>query len=62
MQLLCPQTVMQVSFPDNILVTFNSISISTMRGLMFAQFKGTFLHNAILPIIDPGSFITNDKH
>lgn len=35
---------------------FNSISISTTRGLMFSTFKGTFLHNAILPIIVPASF------
>lgn len=46
----------KVSFPNNILVTLNSISISTIRGLMFAEFKGTFLHNAILPVIDPTSF------
>ncbi|MFN8258142.1 MAG: hypothetical protein U0W24_20805 [Bacteroidales bacterium] len=49
----------QVSFPDNILVTLNSITISTVRGIMFSQFKGTFLHNAILPIIDPKSFTVN---
>ena len=36
----------------------NSISISTTRGLMFSTFKGTFLHNAFLPIIDPRSFKT----
>jgi hypothetical protein len=27
-------------------------SVATMRGLMFATFKGTFLHNAVLPLID----------
>jgi len=43
----------QVSFPENAVVTLNSISISTVRGIMFSQFKGTFLHNAILPLIDP---------
>lgn len=35
----------------------NSISISTTRGAMFATFKGTYLHQAILPIIDPKSFL-----
>jgi preprotein translocase subunit SecB len=50
----------EVSFPNNILVTFNSVSISTLRGLMFSQFKGTFLHNAILPIIDPTSLKKNN--
>jgi len=31
----------------------NSISISTTRGVMFSTYKGTFLHNAILPIVNP---------
>ncbi len=35
----------------------NSISISTTRGVMFTTFKGTYLHQAILPIIDPKSFL-----
>lgn len=34
----------------------NSISISTIRGMMYSAFKGTFLHNAFLPIVDPRSF------
>ena len=34
----------------------NSMSISTARGVMFSTFKGTFLHNAFLPIVDPRSF------
>jgi hypothetical protein len=47
----------QISFPDSAIITFNSITISTVRGLMFSQFKGTHLHNAILPIFDPTSFV-----
>ncbi len=31
----------------------NSISISTTRGVMFSTFKGTFLHHALLPIVNP---------
>jgi hypothetical protein len=42
--------------PTAVTDMFNSISISTTRGLMFSTFKGTFLHNAILPIIVPASF------
>jgi len=38
--------------------TLNSISISTTRGVMFSTFKGTFLHGAVLPIIDPKQFQT----
>lgn len=45
-----------ISLPDDFLVTINSITISTARGIMFNQFKGTFLHNAFLPIVDPKSF------
>ena len=41
------------NLPDDLSMVLNSVSISTTRGLMFSQFKGTFLHNAHLPIIDP---------
>ena len=43
--------------PEPVTTTLNSVSISTTRGLMFAMFRGTFLHNAILPIVDPSSFV-----
>ena len=46
-------------FPQNLLEEFNAITISTVRGLMFSSFKGTFLHNAILPVIDSKSFTVN---
>ena len=39
--------------PDEIIELLNSISISTTRGVMAAMFKGTFLHNAVLPVVDP---------
>lgn len=39
--------------PQVLIQTLNSISLSTTRGVMFSTFKGTFLHNAVLPIIDP---------
>ncbi|MEJ7693640.1 hypothetical protein [Daejeonella sp.] len=42
-----------VDLPQQLLDILNSISISTTRGLMFSTFKGTFLHNAFLPIIIP---------
>jgi hypothetical protein len=32
------------------------ISISTMRGIMFSEFRGTHLHNAILPVTTIDSF------
>lgn len=41
------------NLPEALVSTLNSISISTTRGMMFSAFRGTFLHNAILPLIDP---------
>jgi hypothetical protein len=37
-------------------VIWNGIAISTIRGMMAADFKGTFLHPAVLPIIDPADY------
>jgi len=42
----------KVSFPDDFIFNLNTISLSTVRGIMYSNFKGTFLHNAYLPIID----------
>jgi hypothetical protein len=49
----------EVKLPTDIIIAINSISISTIRGIMFSTFKGTYLHNAFLPIIDPKSFNIN---
>jgi hypothetical protein len=49
----------EVKLPSDIIIAMNSISISTLRGIMFSTFKGTYLHNAILPVIDPKSFHVN---
>lgn len=43
----------KLNIPDEVADILNSISISTVRGIMFSSFRGTFLHNAFLPIIDP---------
>lgn len=40
-----------VQLPKKLIASLNNISISTTRGLMFANFKGTFLHNAVLPVV-----------
>lgn len=39
--------------PEFFITTLNSISLSTSRGIIFSQFKGTFLHGAILPVVNP---------
>ncbi len=46
----------KVNIPQRLIETLNIISISTTRGVMFSTFKGTFLHSAVLPIIDPKQF------
>lgn len=46
----------KLSLPDEMITTLNSISLSTCRGILFSSLKGTFLHNVILPIIDPLNF------
>jgi hypothetical protein len=42
--------------PDNLIIVLNSISLSTTRGILWNTFRGTPLHTAILPIIDPKQF------
>jgi len=46
----------KLDIPKPLIETLNSISISTTRGVIFSTFKGTFLHGAVLPIIDPSQF------
>ena len=56
------EEVVQESKPQSFTITdaiidiLNSISISTTRGVMASTFKGTFLHNAVLPIVNPKDF------
>jgi hypothetical protein len=45
-----------LDLPEPVSTTLNSVSISTTRGLLFSIFRGTYLHNAILPVVDPTSF------
>jgi hypothetical protein len=40
----------KVNFPDTFINEINSMAISTTRGIMFSEFKGTFLHKAVLPV------------
>ncbi|MBK0379296.1 hypothetical protein [Mucilaginibacter segetis] len=46
--------------PDELQLSVNTIALSTTRGLMFAQFKGTILQGAVLPVIDPANFSVNE--
>lgn len=51
----------KVDIPQKLIEMLNSISISTTRGVMFSTFRGTFLHSAVLPIIDPKQFQVGQK-
>lgn len=46
----------KVELPEPIMVTVNSIAISTTRGMLYSELKGTYLHSAILPLLDPKMF------
>jgi hypothetical protein len=46
----------QYIIPDDLENMLKTISISTMRGIMFSEFRGTQLHKAVLPIIMANSF------
>lgn len=50
----------RVDLPQNLIDILNSISLSTSRGVMFTLFRGTFLHNVILPVVDPKTFTKNE--
>lgn len=53
------QETKQVKFPNEFVIKLNTVSLSTTRGVMFSEFKGTFLHNAYLPLIDIHAFNVN---
>ncbi|WP_212004287.1 hypothetical protein [Chitinophaga sp. HK235] len=50
----------QPDMPEDLVEHLHSTALSTTRGIMFATFRGTFLHHAILPLIAPGA-VTEDK-
>ena len=41
---------------DNVIDLLNTISIGTTRGVAFSEFRGSFLEDAILPILDLKGF------
>ena len=47
----------KIIVPELITNALNAISISTTRGVIFSTFKGTFLHNALLPVLDPTKLV-----
>lgn len=45
----------KILFTNSQSARFSSIAISTTRGIMASEFRGTYLHNAILPLVDISS-------
>lgn len=47
----------QTEMPDEYINLLNTIAIGTSRGVLYSELRGTFLHHAILPILDVKSFV-----
>ena|GEM_PF-522981 len=41
----------KLHIPMPVVDMLNTIAVSTVRGIMFCTFRGTFLHNAFLPVL-----------
>lgn len=48
----------RIKMPQPLADHLNLQSMATTRGMMFALFKGTFLHQVLLPMVDPRSLQT----
>ena len=46
----------KILIPDNVAEVLNSLLYSTTRGIIFMEAKGTFMHTAILPVVDSSKF------
>jgi hypothetical protein len=42
----------KVNLPDEVVLSINSIAVNSTRGMLFSLFRGTYLHHAIMPVID----------
>lgn len=51
-----------INLPSKFIETINIVTIGTARGMMYSEFKGTYLHNAILPLIDPAVLSEVQQH
>jgi hypothetical protein len=46
-----------ISLRQDVIELFNTITIGTLRGILYSELRGTILHSAILPILDIKSFV-----
>lgn len=42
--------------PEELILLLNTVTIGTARGVLFSEFRGTFLNDATLPVMDPTAF------
>lgn len=49
-----------IDIPQDFIITLNSLTISTVRGMMASFYRGTYLHDTILPIVNPALFKENN--
>ena len=42
----------KVNLPADVVLSINSVAVSTTRGMLFSLCRGTYLHQAIMPVID----------
>lgn len=47
--------------PVDLEIILKSAGISTTRGIMVSELRGTYLHNAILPVIDMATLINEQR-
>ncbi|WP_121966506.1 hypothetical protein [Myroides sp. N17-2] len=50
-----------MELPAEFITMLHSMSVSTLRGIMFSQFRGTNLHHAILPVLNHTSVKGENK-
>src|SRR6266496_3751975 len=43
--------------PIELEILLKSTGISTIRGVIYSELKGTYLHNAVMPLIDMASLV-----
>jgi hypothetical protein len=46
----------EISLPQKLVYLLNTVVIGTIRGIMYSEFRGTILDEAILPVLDPRLF------
>ena len=47
--------------PNNVVIIFTSLSLSTVRGILFEKLRGTLYHKLILPVLDPTEVAPIDR-